>query len=450
MKILRYIINKKVVTLGCIILLSLPAGLNAQRTHKVKKGDSLYSIAKKYHLDVDELKRLNNMSSNKLKPGQKLVVEEKKKSKKKKPATQQERVQQRNQEETEDRAETTSRPTVQRTEKQYHKVKKGDTLSSISRRYGITVDQLKKLNKLRKKKLKIGQRLIVGESTTSVVQEQPEELSQPVRLAEKYHVVKKGQTLYSISKTYNIDVVDLLDYNNISGFEIKEGQRIWLEPGHLNAQAEQEQVPAGQTAETSAPQIAVHIVSRGENLFRIAKNYNVKVEDIKKWNNLSTLTVKEGQSLYIGDPSLMTSRDIEYTKQNRQVIRSFSRAPMLPLASAKVISEFGMRRGRMHKGLDFGAPKGEPIYAVLPGKVVFAGIQRGYGNVIIIEHDNFVMTVYGHNESNLVKLGDEVTQGQIIGTVGDTGNADGTHLHFEYRVRGVAIDPRDFLTGLPR
>jgi murein DD-endopeptidase MepM/ murein hydrolase activator NlpD len=68
--------------------------------------------------------------------------------------------------------------------------------------------------------------------------------------------------------------------------------------------------------------------------------------------------------------------------------------------------------------------------------------------VVILEHDDYVMTVYAHNETNLVRLGEIVKQGQPIATLGNTGSTDGPHLHFEYRVQGKAIDPRQVLPGL--
>ena len=91
---------------------------------------------------------------------------------------------------------------------------------------------------------------------------------------------------------------------------------------------------------------------------------------------------------------------------------------------------------------------GTAIHAVQRGTVVFSGRQRGYGNVIILEHDDYVMTVYAHNESNLVRLGDTVDKGQPIATLGNSGTSTGPHLHFEYRVQGKAIDPVQVLTCL--
>ncbi len=104
-----------------------------------------------------------------------------------------------------------------------------------------------------------------------------------------------------------------------------------------------------------------------------------------------------------------------------------------------------MRKGRPHKGIDIAAPTGTPIYASQKGKVIFSGVQRGYGNVILIEHDNHFITVYAHNEANLVRENDFVKQGQPIATIGNSGNSSGPHLHFEIRLHGKAQNPRNYL-----
>jgi LysM repeat protein len=405
--------------------------ISSGETYKVKKGETLSSIAKKFDISLDKLKKMNNLKSSKVKVGQILTVQ-----------TPSSRPQ-----------NSTTPSTTVREQNNYktHIVNRNETLYSISKKYKMTENQVMNLNKLKSKRLKKGQKLKVYDNTIASLPAQNETIvrTEPVRLQQNFVIVKKGQTLYNIAKTYNMDIVDLIDYNNLRGFEVKQGQKIWLEPGHQN-QTEENETQQAKPQEQNIQTVPVHIVSRGENLFRIAKNYNVSVDDLKKWNKLNTLTVKEGQKIYIGNPSeMMAQQDVEFSRPNKQIIKPYSRTPILPLSSAKVISNFGMRGGRMHKGIDFGAPTGEPIYATLPGRVVFSGVQRGYGNVIILEHENFVMTVYGHNDVNLVKVGDEVTQGQIIGTVGATGNAQGSHLHFEYRVRGVAINPRDLLIGLP-
>lgn len=110
-------------------------------------------------------------------------------------------------------------------------------------------------------------------------------------------------------------------------------------------------------------------------------------------------------------------------------------------------SPFGVRRhpisGRaiMHKGIDISAPQGTPIVAPASGKVVFAKRFSGYGLTIEIEHRPGLRTRYAHCSSILVKVGDQVKRGQIIGKVGATGRTTGSHLHYEVHVRGQVVNP---------
>jgi len=97
-------------------------------------------------------------------------------------------------------------------------------------------------------------------------------------------------------------------------------------------------------------------------------------------------------------------------------------------------------RGR-HKGVDLTAPMGTSVYAAMDGKVIMSGRHRQYGNYVIIDHGNGVMTLYAHAKLNLVHEGDIVRRGQKIAEVGRTGNATGPHLHFELRVDGVQRNP---------
>ncbi len=120
----------------------------------------------------------------------------------------------------------------------------------------------------------------------------------------------------------------------------------------------------------------------------------------------------------------------------------------LPLKSYKRISEyFGQREAptegasTFHKGIDLAADKGTPIYASLDGTVHFSGTATGYGLYIRLKHDGGVETRYGHCSQLLVKKGEKVKKGQIIGLVGSTGISTGSHLHFEVRINGEAVDP---------
>ena len=103
-------------------------------------------------------------------------------------------------------------------------------------------------------------------------------------------------------------------------------------------------------------------------------------------------------------------------------------------------------RPRPHFGLDLAAPRGTPIFAALAGHVIYAGSGfRGYGRFIIVEHNNDWATFYGHLDKILIKQGEMIKQGQLIGQMGRTGRATGTHLHFELRRDKKAIDPIAFL-----
>lgn len=115
--------------------------------------------------------------------------------------------------------------------------------------------------------------------------------------------------------------------------------------------------------------------------------------------------------------------------------------------SGVVTSRFGPRWGTSHKGLDIGAPQGTPIYAAAGGTVTVAqyGYNGGYGNYVMISHGNGVQTLYGHCTTLCVEVGEQVSQGEQIATVGTTGNSTGNHLHLEIRVNGVVQDPQNYL-----
>lgn len=114
-------------------------------------------------------------------------------------------------------------------------------------------------------------------------------------------------------------------------------------------------------------------------------------------------------------------------------------------------SGFGYRRdpftgaGAMHAGVDFRGPIGTPILAAAPGRVSFVGVKSGYGNVVEVDHGQGIMTRYAHLSGFTSKVGAQVTAGQQIAKMGSTGRSTGSHLHFEVRLNGVAVNPRRFL-----
>ena len=118
-----------------------------------------------------------------------------------------------------------------------------------------------------------------------------------------------------------------------------------------------------------------------------------------------------------------------------------------------ITSGFGYRRSpfgttrEFHSGIDIGAPRGTPVYATGNGVVRMASFSGGYGNVIFVDHGFGFSTVYAHLTRMDVKIGQKVTKGQHIGSVGSTGRSTAPHLHYEVRVNGTAVNPYNYLTG---
>ncbi|MCX7792854.1 MAG: peptidoglycan DD-metalloendopeptidase family protein [Thermodesulfovibrionales bacterium] len=123
--------------------------------------------------------------------------------------------------------------------------------------------------------------------------------------------------------------------------------------------------------------------------------------------------------------------------------------PVLP-ADGAVTSKFGERlhpltgKWSLHKGIDIAAPYGSPVRAVRDGKVIFSGYTDGYGNLVVIDHGDGILTRYAHNRKNMVKEGDRVKAGDIIAEVGSSGLSTGAHLHFEVFLDDKPIDPERF------
>ena len=270
----------------------------------------------------------------------------------------------------------------------------------------------------------------------------------------EYHIVKNNEELSDISSKYNITKENLKLYNNLKSERIFAGQKIYLFPRPIR---KSEFVTV-----RSIPENKIHIVRKNESIHRIAKMYNLEVMQILEYNDLKSFKLRFGQKLWLeSGHNIFVSKETEkkiptkekFKEKTSDVsqdisVKSYKKKDLIMPVLGTVTSEFGNRNGMVHKGIDIAASIGEPIYAVLNGIVAFVGTQRGYGNVIILEHKDYVMTIYAHNETNLVRLGEKVKQGQPIATIGETGTASGPHLHFEYRVKGKAINPRDVLPNL--
>lgn len=207
----------------------------------VKKGDTLWSIAKAYGLTVERLKSLNNLTSNNLTIGDSLIVKD---------------------------SSGNSDNSSSADNNKYYIVKKGDSLYSIARRNNMTVDELKSLNNLTSNILSIGQRLIISSSSN---------------VPNNVYIVKKGDTLWSIANNFNVSVNDLKKINNKSNNSLSIGEKLII-PGISN----------GENVNTT-----IYTVKSGDNLYSIARRYNVTVNEIKSLNNLTSNLLSIGQKLSI-------------------------------------------------------------------------------------------------------------------------------------------------------
>lgn len=207
----------------------------------VKKGDTLWSIARAYGLTVDKLKSLNNLTSNNLTIGDSLIVKD---------------------------SSGNIDNSSSADNNKYYIVKKGDSLYSIARRNNMTVDELKSLNNLTSNILSIGQKLIISSGSN---------------VPNNVYVVKKGDTLWSIANNFNVSVNDLKNANNKSNNSLSIGEQLII-PGKS----------IGENVST-----IIYTVKSGDNLYSIARRYNVTVNEIKSLNNLSSNLLSIGQKLSI-------------------------------------------------------------------------------------------------------------------------------------------------------
>jgi len=187
----------------------------ATETYTVRKGDSLYKIAKRFHVTVDELMQMNEIDDNRLKIGMRLKIpsaKDKVDNKSRRKVEPLETVKG-----MESRTEKASFRQKKETadlsgkDAEFHIVKKGDTLSSISKRYGVSISELKEINELSSKRLKIGQKILLK------------------KRGPRTYTVKKGDNIWRIARKYNLDVEELMELNELDSEELRPGQKLLLE-----------------------------------------------------------------------------------------------------------------------------------------------------------------------------------------------------------------------------
>lgn len=220
----------------------------------------------------------------------------------------------------------------------------------------------------------------------------PFELGGEGKAGERIHVVRPGETLYRIALLHAVDPDELADLNQIADpRRLGAGRELVLPPAKGRRVASLAGAAAGRKAAPAAP----------------AKR-----------------------------PPPAPPRVDAGPKPDRSL--------SWPVEGV-LFGRFGLRNGSPHDGVDLAAPEGTPIRAAADGAVLYAGVQRGYGNLVILRHEGGLITIYAHNQKNLVRDGDRVRVGEEIALVGRTGRASGPHCHFEVRQGTKPRDPLLFL-----
>lgn len=247
------------------------------------------------------------------------------------------------------------------------------------------------------------------------------------------YVVRPGDTLSEIAGMFNVSMNTILWANNLkSARNVHPGDTLII-------------LPVSGVERT---------IVKGDTLKSLAKKYGADADEIATFNGLDS-----GKPLVIGSTIIIPGGElsIPVPSSNTSIGRD-SFTPLYQGGSGKFLPGFfinplpgAILTQGIHgwNGIDLGAPRGTPIYAAANGTVIVVrgggGWNGGYGNYIVIQHQNGTQTLYSHNNKNAVSVGQSVAQGQIIGYVGSTGRSTGTHLHFE--VRGATNPLRNCTVG---
>ncbi len=194
-----------------------------------------------------------------------------------------------------------------------------------------------------------------------------------------------------------------------------------------------------------------HIVRRGETLFSIAWRYGKDPDDVARWNRLGDGSlIYPGQVIRLTPPPGSASRSASASSPTRPAPRPLPKIPDQPApkwkwpTSGRINVEFGAKPGP-GTGVLINGKAGQPIVAAASGRVMYAGSGLiGYGQLIILKHNDTYLSAYGYTASLLVKEGQEVKTGQRIATMGE-GPERKPRLHFEIRRNGKPVNPRQFL-----
>lgn len=261
--------------------------------------------------------------------------------------------------------------------------------------------------------------------------------------------VQKGDTLYSISRRYDVPLREVIEINNLRPpYALRIGQVVRL------------------------PSARYHVVAKGDTLYNISKRYNVDMNSLSRTNNLDTpYSLKIGQRLLLPGTVVSKPAASSYVantpkatsgwKSSNKSVSSGSRkatpaysTPVKKRTSkfawpvrGQVISKFGpIAKGRNNDGINIKTSLGTAVNAADAGTVAYAGNElKGFGNLILIKHNDGWITAYAHNDRLLVRKGQKVRKNEKIATVGSTGGVSSPQLHFEIRAGKKAVNPLSYL-----
>lgn len=251
--------------------------------------------------------------------------------------------------------------------------------------------------------------------------------------------VARGDTLYRIARSQNVELRDLIEANGLRPpYDLQVGQRLRL--------------PRGRT----------HRVAAGETLYGISRANEVDMASLARANDLrAPYLLRPGQLLRLPAVRVAVEPAPPAAAPAPPVRAGPAPAPRPPQGppparssgrflwpvQGKLISGFGPKAGGLHNdGVNIAVPRGAPVLAAENGIVAYSGDGlKGFGNLVLIRHADGWISAYGHNQTLLVKRGQQVRRGQTIARAGSTGNVSTPQLHFELRRGTRAVDPRRHL-----
>lgn len=334
-------------------------------------------------------------------------------------------------------------------------VQAGDTLYGIARRHNVSVAELMQLNNMTNPNLKLGQKLYLPQGVaahhSSAPVTQTASIQPPPRpsaaLDSKYsssYTVRPGDSIYGISRTYGVPVAELQQANGITDARAVKAGAVLRVPGAAGSAPAQplQQVAVAPPAASSQPYSPPPSNSVASD---IPSSYQPTIINGSQpgpgtnYTQVATRNTNDVATAGLTSPA---------QSQPRQSVASSDKLRW-PV-SGRIISGFGQRSDGTHNdGINMSVPLGTQVHAAEGGTVAYAGSElKGYGNLILLRHDNGWVTAYAHNDQLMVKRGDKVQRGQVISTAGRSGSVDQPQVHFELRQGSKPVDPVPFLERL--